>query len=339
MDLYARVNILDGRAVRLPRGDIRDAIALDPDPLHRARHWVEQGADLIHVVDLNAAAYGDYVNRPLIDRIVSELDVRVQVAGGIRSHVEAARLIERGAWRIVMGTAAIEDQNMVWELCRDYPGKVAISLDVRPDEEIATRGWTKNSGRYLEEVLIEMSSAGAAAFLVAEAGRDALAEPPDFRILAEALSIVEEPVIAAGGVRNLDDLRTLLRIEVNGRRLAGVIVGREVTEGRFTIEQAKKVIAEGVPEAPIQIEELPPPRRPAPTPPLLEEIAERYERLADECRKAAAQASTASGYASAGDVARAAVHAFKTRGHLDQATDLLDELARLFSESPDPPAG
>jgi phosphoribosylformimino-5-aminoimidazole carboxamide ribotide isomerase len=245
MDLYARVNILDGRAVRLPRGDVREAIALDADPVHRAQSWIDQGADFIHVVDLDAAAFGDYKNRPLIDRIVRSLEAPVQVAGGIRSPGEAARLLERGAWRIVMGTAAIENQNMVWELCRQYPGKVAVAVDVHPDEEVMTRGWTRNSGRYLEEVLIEMAAAGAAAILVAEAGRDALVEPPDLRILTEALAAVEEPVIAAGGVRDLYDLARLTRLEAGGRRLAGVVVGREVTHGRFTIEEAKRVLAGG----------------------------------------------------------------------------------------------
>src|SRR5690606_30882307 len=139
------------------------------------------------------------------------------------------------------------DQNMIWDLCREHPDKIVVSLDVRPDEEIATRGWTRNSGRYLEEVLIEMSSAGAAAFLIAEAGRNALEEAPDLRILTEALGIVDDPVIASGGVRNLDDLRDLLALQVRGRRLGGVVVGREVTAGRFTIEEAKEVIASAVP--------------------------------------------------------------------------------------------
>jgi phosphoribosylformimino-5-aminoimidazole carboxamide ribotide isomerase len=245
MDLYARVNIMDGRSVRLPRGDVREAIALDNDPLGRARSWVAQGADYVHIVDLNAAAHGDYQNRPLIDRIITEIEHPVQVAGGIRSHVEAARLLDLGAWRIVMGTAAIEDQNMIWELCRDFPGRVAVAIDVRPDHELATRGWTRNSGRYLEGVLIELSSAGVTSILVAEAGRDALAEPPDYSILAEALATVQEPVIAAGGVRNLDDLHRIMRLEMNGRKLAGIIVGREVTHGRFTIPEAKEVLAGG----------------------------------------------------------------------------------------------
>jgi phosphoribosylformimino-5-aminoimidazole carboxamide ribotide isomerase len=247
MDLYARVNILGGLSVRLPRGRLDDAIALDNDPIGRARHWAEQGVDYMHIVDLDAAAYGDYRNRELIDRLIEQVPVPVQVAGGIRSEGEAQRLIENGAWRIVMGTAAIENQNMVWDLCRDNPDKIAVSIDVRSDEEIVTKGWTQNSGRYLEEVLIEESSAGVVAFLISEAGRDALEDPPNYHIMAEALATVEQPVIAAGGVRNLDDLRDLLRLEAAGRTLDGVIVGREVTAGRFSIEEAKQVLAGGGP--------------------------------------------------------------------------------------------
>jgi phosphoribosylformimino-5-aminoimidazole carboxamide ribotide isomerase len=247
MDLYARVNILGGLSVRLPRGRLDDAIALDNDPIQRARHWAEQGVDYMHIVDLDAAAYGDYRNRDLIDRLIEQVPVPVQVAGGIRSEGEAQRLIEKGAWRIVMGTAAIENQNMVWDLCRDNPDKIVVSLDVRGDEEIVTKGWTQNSGRYLEEVLIEMSSAGVVAFLVSEAGRDALEDPPNLQIMVESLATVEQPVIAAGGVRDLDDLRDLVRLQAAGRHLAGVIVGREVTAGRFTIEEAKQVLAGGGP--------------------------------------------------------------------------------------------
>lgn len=248
MDLYARINILGGLSVRLPHGGLDEAIPLDNDPIGRARNWVQQGVDYLHVVDLDAAAYGDYRNREMIRHLVDEIGVPVQVAGGIRSEGEAKRLIDGGAWRIVMGTAAIENQNMVWDLCREFPDKIAVSLDVRGDEEIATRGWTQNSGRFLEEVLIEMSSAGVVAFLVAEAGSDALTDPPNLQILAESLGTVSDPVIAAGGVRDLEDLRSLMLLETSGHKLAGVIVGREVTAGRFTVEEAKQVIAGGGPK-------------------------------------------------------------------------------------------
>lgn len=242
MELYARVNILDGKAVRLPKGDVTHAIALDADPVERAKGWVAKGADRLHVVDLDAATYGDYTNRPLIEELVGEIDIPVQVAGGVRSPAEVERLLGYGAWRVVMGTAAIEDQVMTWEICREYPDKIAVSLDVRPDEELAIRGWTVDSGRYMEEVLIELSSAGVAAFLVQEAARDALSEQANLGILRRAMGMVPEPIIAAGGARDLEDLQHLVTLENEGRRLGGVVVGREVTEGRFTMEQARTAL-------------------------------------------------------------------------------------------------
>lgn len=245
MDLYARVNILDGKAVRLPKGNVKDAVALDADPVARATGWVDKGADYLHIVDLNAAAYNDHRNRQLLEEIVSASTVPVQLAGGIRSLPEAARLLEAGAWRVVMGTTAIEDQVLFWDICREHPGRIVVSLDVLPNEELTIRGWTHNSGVFLEETLIEVSSAGAVSFIVTEANRDALNEPPNLLLLRRALSYVSEPVIAGGGVRNLEDLQVLLDLEEGGRKVGGVIVGREVTEGRFTMDQAAALLGSG----------------------------------------------------------------------------------------------
>ena len=242
MDLYARVNILEGRAVRLGRGSLDDVTSLDADPINRARGWADMGVDCLLVVDLDAAAYRSYRNRPLIDRMLAALDVPIVVAGGIRSEREAARLIKQGAWKVTMGTAAIETPTMVWDLCRDFPDKMMVSLDVLGNEELVTEGWTSNSGRFMEEVMLEMASCGVSGFFVTDARRDVLSERPDFDILRTALEYIDEPVVASGGVRHLDDLRALTSIEVEGRSLAGVVVGREVTEGRFSIGQAKAVL-------------------------------------------------------------------------------------------------
>jgi len=243
MELYARVNILDGKAVRLPKGDLTEAIALDADPVERAVGWVSKGADGLLIVDLDAAAYGDYENRPLLERIVGAVDVPVRLAGGVRSTAEVERLLGYGASQVVMGTVAIEDQVLLWELCREHPAKIVVSVDVRPDEEVAIRGWMVDSGRYMEEVLIELSSAGVAGFLVAQAGRDALREQANIGILRRALGMVDEPVVAAGGARDMADLKNLIGLENDGRRIAGVVVGREITDGRFTMEEAREAIS------------------------------------------------------------------------------------------------
>jgi phosphoribosylformimino-5-aminoimidazole carboxamide ribotide isomerase len=234
MQLYARVNILNGAAVRLPHGTIDEIIHLDADCVGRAKGWVEKGADRLHVVDLNAAIYGDYSNRPLIREMIAEVDVPVQVGGGGRSRLEIDRLLDVGAWRVVVGTLALVDQVQFWEICREHPGRIVVSLDIKDDMELVTQGWTEGTGMYLEETLIELSSAGAAGYMITEVGRDALVDPPNFPALRAATEIVDEEVIAAGGVRDLDDLRELLKI----KGVTGVVVGREVTAGRFTVDDA-----------------------------------------------------------------------------------------------------
>lgn len=245
MDMYARVNILDGRAVRLPRGDVATAISLEADPVARAVGWVEKGADKLLIIDLDAAAYGNYGNRPLVHSIIQASAVPVVVGGGVRSTREVAELLEAGASRVTMGTVALVDQVLFWELCREHPGQILVSLDVKKDEELVMRGWTEHSGKFLEEALVELSSAGAAGFMIAEAGRDALEEPPNHAALQLALrtSSTEEEVVAAGGVRNLDDLEDLVQLEAEGRKLSGVVVGREITAGRFTFEEARAALS------------------------------------------------------------------------------------------------
>jgi phosphoribosylformimino-5-aminoimidazole carboxamide ribonucleotide (ProFAR) isomerase len=129
------------------------------------------------------------------------------------------------------------DQVLFWEICRSHPGKIVVSLDITEDQELVTQGWTEGTGMYLEETLIELSSAGAAGYMITEVGRDALTDAPNVDALRTATSIVDEEVIAAGGVRDLDDLRELLSIGVGG-----VVVGREVTAGRFTVEEARDML-------------------------------------------------------------------------------------------------
>lgn len=242
MELYARVNILDGKAVRLPHGTLDEVIYLDADPVARSLGWIAQGTDRLHIVDLDAAINNDYKNRPLIREIIAEVGVPVQVGGGVRSNLEVDRLLDAGAWRVVMGTVAVTDQVLFWEICRAHPGRIAVSLDVNDELELVTQGWQHGSGRYLEETLIELASAGAAAYLIAEVGRDALAEAPNLEALRIATSLVDEDVIAAGGVRDLDDIRELLKIKEHGKHIAGLIVGREVTSGHFTVEDAQALM-------------------------------------------------------------------------------------------------
>jgi phosphoribosylformimino-5-aminoimidazole carboxamide ribotide isomerase len=243
MEIFARINILDGKAVRLPHGDVNESIPLDEDPANRAKGWVNKGAGRLFVVDLDAAAYGTDVNREVIAEMIKAVDVPVQVGGGVRSRAEVEKILGMGAWRVSIGTLAIIDQVAFWELNRLHPHRIVVSLDVKPDNEIVIRGQTEETGEYLEETMIALSSGGAAAFMITEVGRDALEEPPNFEALAMAIDLVDEPVIAAGGVRDLADVAKLAKLGNGGRSLAGIVVGREVTAGRFTMEELFEAIS------------------------------------------------------------------------------------------------
>ncbi|MGI9613799.1 MAG: HisA/HisF-related TIM barrel protein, partial [Acidimicrobiales bacterium] len=190
--------------------------------------------------------------------------------------------------------------------------------------------WAMNSGRYLDEVLLEMSDAGVTSFLIAEAGRDALVEPPNLEILATALTSVEDDVIAAGGVRHLDDLRDIMAVSVDSKRVAGVIVGREVTHGRFAIDQAKSMLAEE-PRAASPRTEAVVAEDPSPDPADVL-AAERYQQLATELDRAAGHARTSAQRLLTNEPERGHAHGLMTHGHLNKAQRLLDDIAGKVAE-------
>lgn len=238
MKIYGRVNVYDGRAVRLPAGDLSEIISLDADPAERARGWVAKGCERILVVDLDAAIEGSGRNADLLLDLVGSVDARVTITGGVRSRAQVGRLLDAGAWRVGIGTMALEDQTFTYDTCRRHPGRVVVTFDIDDGEMVWTRGRTLKSDYDLEEAMRQMEASGAAGFMIAEVGRDALTEAANIDALRTALAATEQPIIAAGGVRDLEELRTLDDLVVDGDRLDGVVVGREVTEGRFTIEEA-----------------------------------------------------------------------------------------------------
>lgn len=238
MKIYGRVNIFEGRAVRLPHGDLSEVISLDADPIERAMGWVHKGCERVLVVDLDAAIRDTGTNWDLLLELARTVDARVTIAGGARSMSKVGQLLDAGAWRVGIGTQALLDQTFTYDMCRRHPGRIVVTFDVDADEMVWIQGRTLRTETTLEEGLIQMQASGAAGYMIAEVGRDALTEPANLEALTTALATVDVPVIAAGGVIDLDELRRLDRLEVDGDRLDGVVVGREVTAGRFTIEEA-----------------------------------------------------------------------------------------------------
>jgi phosphoribosylformimino-5-aminoimidazole carboxamide ribotide isomerase len=240
--LYSAIDLRGGRCVRLYQGDYDAETVYGDDPVAQARAFEAEGAPWVHVVDLDAARTGEPVNRPVIGAICAALDVPVQVGGGIRDMAAARALFDAGASRVVIGTAALEDPDLVRRLAAAGRA-VAVGLDARGDE-VATHGWTERSGRTVGEVAAEFAGAGVAALVVTEIGRDGTLAGPDLDGLRRLLAVTDVPVIASGGVGTLDDLRALAAVTEGERRFDGAIVGRALYEGAFTVAQALAVLAE-----------------------------------------------------------------------------------------------
>ena len=235
MQLFPAIDLLDGRAVRLYQGDYDRETIYNDDPVAQAEVFAAEGAQWIHVVDLDAARTGAPRNREVIAAIAAAVDVPIQTGGGVRSVEAADALFDAGVARVVIGTAALEEPELVAALARRVP--VAVGLDAR-GREVAVRGWEQGSGRDLLDVARGFADVGVEALIVTEIGRDGTLEGPDLEGLGEVLEATELPVIASGGVGTIADLVALDGLRSAGRRLSGAIVGRALYEGAFTLRGA-----------------------------------------------------------------------------------------------------
>lgn len=239
MDLFPAIDLRGGRVVQLVQGDFdREAVHGD-DPVEVALRFEEAGVRWIHVVDLDAARTGEAHNRELVARVCDAVAVPVQAGGGVRS-VDAARaLADAGVARVVMGTAAVEDPDLVARVAAEQP--VALGLDVR-GREVSIKGWTEGAGLDIDEALARLDGAGATAVVVTQIQGEGLLGGPDLEGLAHLLDTTTLDVIASGGVGGLEHLRQLAVLERGSRRLAGVIVGTAVYEGRIDVADAVELL-------------------------------------------------------------------------------------------------
>lgn len=239
MILYPAIDLLGGRCVRLLRGDYDQATAYGDDPAAQARDFTAEGAGWIHLVDLDAARSGETTNLRSIEAVCRAVTVPVQVGGGVRSVDAALRLADAGVARVVIGTAAVENPDLVAQVSGRQA--VAVGLDSR-NGRIATHGWTETTDVSVADAARRFADSGVAAIIATDIGRDGTMEGPDTVGLAELLAHCPVPVIASGGVGTITDLDHLTRLRVPTdaglRRLDGVIVGRALYEGAFTVTEA-----------------------------------------------------------------------------------------------------
>lgn len=235
MNLYPAIDLLGGNVVRLRQGDYDDSTVYGDDPVSVARAFVDAGSAWVHLVDLDGARTGSPANRGVIADVCAAIAgrARVQVGGGVRTIADVESLVGTGVARVVMGSAAVADPSLVARAATVMP--VAVGLDHRGGEA-AVHGWTQGSGRSVADLVGEFPD--AAAFVVTDISRDGMLTGPDTDGLASLAAATSIPIIASGGVGALADLRALAAVGT----LEGVIVGKAIYEGRFTVSDALEVL-------------------------------------------------------------------------------------------------
>ena len=240
MRLLPAIDILDGCAVRLVRGDFDESTVYDADPLSAAAGWVDDGARRLHIVDLDGARRGAPVNLHQLARITDALDVPVQFGGGLRSREAIDAALEAGAERVILGTAALRDPALLAEaLSAHGADRVLVSLDVRGGRP-ATAGWTESDEAGTGAALQRLTAAGVTRLVYTNVDRDGMLEGADVEEVRALLVSTDAAVVYSGGIGSLQDLRALAGLA----GLDGVIVGKALYEGRFTVAEAREVLGD-----------------------------------------------------------------------------------------------
>ncbi len=242
MEVIPAIDLLDAKCVRLYQGDYDRVKTFNENPVEVARNWVEQGATRLHLVDLDGAKQGKSVNLAAIQAIVRSIDIPVQVGGGLRDRTAVAQLLGLGVQRIILGTVAVEQPELVTELCQEFPQQIVIGIDAR-NGKVATRGWLETSEVAATELAQRMAQQGAAAIIYTDIHRDGTLTGPNLEALKELTRAIDIPVIASGGVSSLTDLLSLLALEPLG--VTGAIVGRAIYTGEINLKEAVQAVGNG----------------------------------------------------------------------------------------------
>tara|TARA_B100001250_G_scaffold278584_1_gene240991 strand:+ start:657 stop:1418 length:762 start_codon:yes stop_codon:yes gene_type:complete len=234
--IFPAIDIVDGKCVRLYQGDYSKEKIYNSDPLGQALQFQENGAQWVHIVDLDAARSGDLKNQTIIASIAQSLDIPIQVGGGIRSAETAQTLFDAGVARVVLGTAAVEQPELL-EVLTNKGFRIAVGIDGK-DGYVATRGWQVATELKVAELASRFESSGAEVAIVTEIRKDGTLEGPDLQGLSEMLAETSLPIIASGGLSSLRDLKDLMQLQNTGRKLSGVITGKALYERNIELPEA-----------------------------------------------------------------------------------------------------
>jgi phosphoribosylformimino-5-aminoimidazole carboxamide ribotide isomerase len=249
MDVIPAIDLLEGRCVRLYQGDYDRLQVFSENPVDVAKQWVDEGATRLHIVDLDGAKAGKVVNLGAIEAIAHAVSVPLEIGGGLRDRTSVQQIFNLGVQWAILGTIAVEQPQLVQQLCEEFPGQIIIGIDAR-NGQVATRGWLETSEVLATQLAVQMQELGAAAIIYTDIHRDGTLIGPNLEALRELASVISIPIIASGGVSSVTDLLSLLALEPQG--VTGVIVGRALYTGDILLKEALRAIGPG------RIQDIPP---------------------------------------------------------------------------------
>jgi len=235
MILFPAIDIKNGECVRLRQGKYNDVTVFSKDPVEMAKHWVDKGAKYLHIVDLDGAFEGVPKNYNLIEKICNSIDIPVQLGGGIRNFDVARKYFDAGVTRLIIGTMFFEEPSIFKSLCDKYKGKIGVSLDAEKGK-LKSRGWVEDTGLTIESVILDAENMGAGFIVYTDISKDGMQTGINPEPVKRFLSLTKLPVIYAGGVRDIDDVKRLYPLKEYG--LQGIITGRAIYEGTLNFEEA-----------------------------------------------------------------------------------------------------
>ncbi|MCW2247976.1 phosphoribosylformimino-5-aminoimidazole carboxamide ribotide isomerase [Azospirillum fermentarium] len=245
MILYPAIDLKDGACVRLVRGEMSQATVFNTDPGEQARAFQEQGFEWLHLVDLNGAFAGRPVNGDAVERILSSVTIPVQLGGGIRDLATIEMWLSKGMSRVILGTVALRQPELVKEACRLFPGKIAVGIDAR-EGYVAVAGWAETSEVKALDLALKFEDSGVSAIIYTDINRDGAMGGVNVESTADLAFHLTTPVIASGGVSSIEDLKALKREEASG--IQGVICGRALYDGRIDPAEALALLSAPVTE-------------------------------------------------------------------------------------------
>ena len=228
--------------MRLVQGKVDQETVYSNDPLSMANHWDEEGAQTIHVVDLDGAFQGSPINAEIVKNIIYSSSVDIQVGGGIRTLETIETYVKAGAYRIILGTVAQQEPEFVEEACKRFPDKIIVGIDAR-DGLVAVKGWVEVSEQKATDLAQKLKGYGIAGFIFTDISRDGMLQGPNLESIKEFAESSQLPVIASGGVSRLEDIKNLAKLESYG--VEGVIVGKALYDKTLTFKEARDVLHAG----------------------------------------------------------------------------------------------